>query len=66
MTQLTNKLADTTPVCGNDIADDATMKALRAIVDERYSMSFERSRLTSAADMHREAKRVLGIESDYA
>ncbi|MDR0518569.1 MAG: hypothetical protein LBG82_00725 [Clostridiales Family XIII bacterium] len=46
--------------------DDAALKALHKIVDERYQSSFDRSRLTSASDLHKEAKRLLGVEVDYA
>jgi hypothetical protein len=59
------KSVDTIPTDGNVGIDDTTMKALREIVDERYKMSFERSRLIPASDLHREAKRLIGAELDY-
>ncbi|MDR1797563.1 MAG: hypothetical protein LBR44_09030 [Clostridiales Family XIII bacterium] len=37
-------------------------ESLRAVIDERYKLSFDRSRLTSASEIHREAKRLIGIE----
>jgi hypothetical protein len=60
------KSTDTSLTTESDNIDDATVKTLREIVDERYKMSFDRSRLTSASDLHREAKRLLGIETNYA
>jgi hypothetical protein len=60
------KSTDTSLTAESDNIDDATVKTLREIVDERYKMSFDRSRLTSASELHREAKRLLGIETDYA
>jgi hypothetical protein len=59
------KSIDTIPTDGNVGIDDTTMKALREIVDERYEISFDRSRLISASDLHREAKRIIGAEMDH-
>lgn len=41
-------------------------EALKKILDTRYEMSFDQSRLTPALEMHAEAKRFLGIEAEIA
>jgi hypothetical protein len=62
----TLKISEAIPTDGNAGIDDTTMTALRGIVDERYKMSFDRSRLIPASDLHHEAKRLLGIETEHA
>jgi hypothetical protein len=64
--QISNEPTHITSVIEDDNISNDTMKALHEIVNERYKMSFDRSRLTPASEIHQEAKRLLGIDIDYA
>jgi hypothetical protein len=66
MPQISNEPTHTASVTGDDNISNETMKALNEIVNERYKMSFDRSRLIPASEIHQEAKRLLGIDIDYA
>jgi hypothetical protein len=66
MSQISNESTNTTTVIKNNNINSETMNVLREIVGERYKRSFDRLRLTPASEIHREAKRLLGIDTDYA